>query len=113
MVNNIVYLQKHGRPNDTGNFTFSNNYQSIKNNELYSIENVFDIKFRIMFAVKTKNSGKINSHWWFFNIFGQYLKPEFCIQMDTGTAPRYDAVFHCINKMTVNLMPVPLHLRYL
>ena len=42
-------------------------------------------RINIMFAVKHKNDGKINSHKWFFQAFCKYLKPELCLMLDIGT----------------------------
>ena len=39
----------------------------------------------IMFAVKHRNDGKINSHKWFFQAICKYLKPELCLMLDIGT----------------------------
>lgn len=35
-------------------------------------------KMRIMFALKERNAGKIDSHWWFFNAFSVVLNPNYC-----------------------------------
>ena len=42
-------------------------------------------RMHIMFAVKHRNDGKINSHKWFFQAFCKYLKPELCLMLDIGT----------------------------
>ena len=42
-------------------------------------------RMHIMFAVKHRNDGKINSHKWFFQAICKYLKPEFCLMLDIGT----------------------------
>lgn len=49
---------------------------------------------QMMFALKEHNAGKIDSHWWFFEAFSQYLKPEYCFLIDVGTKPRRKAFFH-------------------
>lgn len=49
---------------------------------------------QLIFALKEHNGGKIDSHWWFFEAFSQYLKPEFCFLIDVGTKPRRKAFFH-------------------
>ena len=42
-------------------------------------------RMHIMFAVKHRNDGKINSHKWFFQAICKYLKPELCLMLDIGT----------------------------
>ena len=42
-------------------------------------------RMHIMFAVKHRNDGKINSHKWFFQGICKYLKPKFCLMLDIGT----------------------------
>ena len=42
-------------------------------------------RMHMMFAVKHRNDGKINSHKWFFQAFCKYLKPELCLMLDIGT----------------------------
>jgi len=34
---------------------------------------------QLMFALKEHNSGKIDSHWWFFEAFSMSLRPEYCL----------------------------------
>lgn len=43
---------------------------------------------RVLVCIKDKNKGKLNSHWWFFQVFSSYLKPDYCIQMDIGCVPK-------------------------
>ena len=42
-------------------------------------------RMHIMFAVKHRNDGKINSHKWFFQGMCKYLKPQLCLMLDIGT----------------------------
>ena len=42
-------------------------------------------RMHIMFAVKHRNDGKINSHRWFFQAICKYLKPKYCQMLDIGT----------------------------
>jgi cellulose synthase/poly-beta-1,6-N-acetylglucosamine synthase-like glycosyltransferase len=39
---------------------------------------------RALVCIKEKNRGKLNSHWWFFNVFCTCLQPAYCVQMDVG-----------------------------
>jgi cellulose synthase/poly-beta-1,6-N-acetylglucosamine synthase-like glycosyltransferase len=38
----------------------------------------FQVPVQIMFALKERNGGKIDSHWWFFMGFCSCLKPDYC-----------------------------------
>ncbi|PSC74218.1 chitin [Micractinium conductrix] len=42
---------------------------------------------QIMFASKTTNRGKLDSHCWFFDGFAYLLQPDFCVLFDAGTKP--------------------------
>lgn len=48
--------------------------------------------YSLMLFIKEKNQGKLNSHWWFFNHFCKQLNPEYCIQIDAGTAPNQNTL---------------------
>ena len=48
-------------------------------------DNLKGRRMHIMFAVKHRNDGKINSHKWFFQGICKYLKPELCLMLDIGT----------------------------
>ena len=43
---------------------------------------------RVLVCIKEQNAGKLNSHWWFFQVFSTYLQPNYCIQMDVGCVPQ-------------------------
>jgi len=47
----------------------------------------------VLIAVKGKNRGKLDSHWWFYRVFCPHFKPAYCFQMDVGTVPTAQA-FH-------------------
>eukprot|EP00475_Leptophrys_vorax_P012055 TRINITY_DN1849_c0_g1_i16.p1 TRINITY_DN1849_c0_g1~~TRINITY_DN1849_c0_g1_i16.p1 ORF type:complete len:677 (-),score=134.14 TRINITY_DN1849_c0_g1_i16:57-2087(-) len=56
---------------------------------------------QMMFALKEKNGGKLDSHWWFFSGFCPFFKPDYCILIDVGTIPDSDAFYHmqrCMNR---------------
>jgi cellulose synthase/poly-beta-1,6-N-acetylglucosamine synthase-like glycosyltransferase len=59
-------------------------------------------KLHIFLCIKSKNMGKLNSHWWFFNIFCVSFKPKYCVQMDTGTVPQPNALLNCIKSFEEN-----------
>ncbi|PCK08631.1 MAG: hypothetical protein COA42_08130 [Alteromonadaceae bacterium] len=42
---------------------------------------------QLLLCVKSKNAGKLDSHWWFYRCLSVYLRPEYCFQMDVGSAP--------------------------
>jgi cellulose synthase/poly-beta-1,6-N-acetylglucosamine synthase-like glycosyltransferase len=39
----------------------------------------------VFFAVKHRNRGKLDSHWWFFRKFAPACQPTLCVQTDAGT----------------------------
>lgn len=39
---------------------------------------------QIMFASKTTNRGKLDSHCWFFDGFAYLLQPDYCVLFDAG-----------------------------
>lgn len=41
----------------------------------------------VILCIKEQNLGKLNSHWWFFQVLGTYLQPKYCVQMDVGSIP--------------------------
>lgn len=49
---------------------------------------------QMIFCMKEKNAKKLNSHRWFFNAFGQALKPNVCILLDVGTRPGDTSLYH-------------------
>ena len=40
---------------------------------------------RVLVCIKEENSGKLSSHWWFFQVFCTCLQPTYCVQMDVGS----------------------------
>ncbi|KAJ3327799.1 Chitin synthase, class 2 [Blyttiomyces sp. JEL0837] len=52
------------------------------------------VPVQILFCLKEKNAKKINSHRWFFNAFGQLLRPNVCILIDVGTKPSHTSIYH-------------------
>lgn len=52
------------------------------------------IPVQMIFCMKERNQKKINSHRWFFNAFGQILKPKVCVLLDAGTEPSHDSIYH-------------------
>ncbi|CEJ94858.1 Putative Glycosyltransferase family 2 protein [[Torrubiella] hemipterigena] len=49
---------------------------------------------QMIFCLKEKNKGKLNSHRWFFNAFGRALNPNICILLDVGTRPGGNSLYH-------------------
>ncbi|KAJ3097499.1 Chitin synthase, class 2 [Phlyctochytrium planicorne] len=52
------------------------------------------VPVQILFCLKEKNAKKINSHRWFFNAFGQLLRPNICVLIDVGTKPTSTSIYH-------------------
>eukprot|EP00830_Metopus_es_P000925 TRINITY_DN10802_c0_g1_i1.p1 TRINITY_DN10802_c0_g1~~TRINITY_DN10802_c0_g1_i1.p1 ORF type:complete len:724 (-),score=71.19 TRINITY_DN10802_c0_g1_i1:79-2250(-) len=44
--------------------------------------------YNFFFAIKHFNGGKLDSHFWFFKGFAEYLCPKYCFLVDIGTAPQ-------------------------
>ncbi|KAI9682716.1 MAG: Chitin synthase, class 2 [Trizodia sp. TS-e1964] len=49
---------------------------------------------QMIFCLKEKNQKKLNSHRWFFNAFGEALKPNICILLDVGTMPGKKSLYY-------------------
>ncbi|NES86325.1 MAG: hypothetical protein F6K10_35930, partial [Moorea sp. SIO2B7] len=54
-------------------------------NKTYNIQTLDSV--RVIVCLKEQNTGKLNSHWWFFKGFSSHLEPDYCIQMDVGCVP--------------------------
>lgn len=42
---------------------------------------------QVIFATKTKNKGKLDSHCWFFDAFSYLIQPDYLVLFDAGTRP--------------------------
>ena len=62
-------------------------------------DNLKGRRVHIMFGVKHRNDGKINSHKWFFQAVCKYLKPDYCLMLDIGTEPDKYALMKLYNHM--------------
>ncbi|KAI9009731.1 chitin synthase-domain-containing protein [Gaertneriomyces semiglobifer] len=51
------------------------------------------VPVQVLFCLKEKNKKKLNSHRWFFNAFGNILKPNVCILLDVGTKPTEQSLY--------------------
>lgn len=67
--------------------------------ELSSTLNEFHVPLQMMFALKERNRGKIDSHWWYFVAFGGTLIPDYCFLLDVGTTPRYNSFFYMYREL--------------
>lgn len=47
---------------------------------------------QILFGLKERNGGKLDSHLWYFNAFANHLNPKFCFLLDVGTIARPRAI---------------------
>ncbi|KAI0708527.1 chitin synthase-domain-containing protein [Earliella scabrosa] len=50
-------------------------------------------KLDMLFCVKEKNQGKLDSHRWLFKAFCPLIRPEVCVLLDVGTQPRKNAIY--------------------
>ncbi|KAF9994412.1 Chitin synthase, class 1 [Entomortierella chlamydospora] len=60
------------------------------------------VPVQILFCLKEKNAKKLNSHRWFFNAFGQILKPNVCVLLDVGTRPGSKSIYHLWKAFDLN-----------
>ncbi|KAF9295203.1 Chitin synthase, class 1 [Mortierella antarctica] len=60
------------------------------------------VPVQILFCLKEKNAKKLNSHRWFFNAFGQVLKPHVCVLLDVGTRPGSTSIYHLWKAFDLN-----------
>lgn len=74
------------------------NYFEPKNFNIFSNSNSFDL----IFCTKSKNCGKLDSHWWFFTKFCNYFEPEYCFQMDTGTVLEPQALAETLKTLRID-----------
>jgi len=57
-------------------------------------QSVSDGELELLVCVKHANSGKLDSHWWYYQVLCTQISPDYCFQMDVGTAPLTDALFN-------------------
>ncbi|KAG0290118.1 Chitin synthase, class 1 [Dissophora globulifera] len=60
------------------------------------------VPVQILFCLKEKNAKKLNSHRWFFNAFGNVLKPNVCVLLDVGTRPGSTSIYHLWKAFDLN-----------
>ncbi|KAG0028979.1 Chitin synthase, class 1 [Podila clonocystis] len=60
------------------------------------------VPVQILFCLKEKKSNKLNSHRWFFNAFGQVLKPNICVLLDVGIRPSSTSIYHLWKAFDLN-----------
>ena len=58
-------------------------------------------KVNFFFCAKHENSGKIESHLWFFKGFCAYTNPTYCQMIDAGTIPMGDSISKIVKFMDV------------
>jgi cellulose synthase/poly-beta-1,6-N-acetylglucosamine synthase-like glycosyltransferase len=66
------------------------------NKKQFKINNI-----KFFFCAKHNNSGKIESHMWFFKGFCSYVNPKYCQMIDAGTIPLRDSISKVIKYMEV------------
>ncbi|WOO85757.1 Chitin synthase 4 [Vanrija pseudolonga] len=60
------------------------------------------VPIQLIFCLKEKNQKKINSHRWFFNAFGDCLRPNVCVLLDVGTQPGPKSIYHLWKAFDIN-----------
>lgn len=56
--------------------------------------NLTNYDYRVLLIIKEENKGKLDSHWWFFKVICKKLNPLYCFQLDVGTAPGPESLYH-------------------
>ena len=56
-------------------------------------------EINLFIVIKHENSGKIDSHQWFFKGFWEYFNPEYAILIDIGTIPMKRSISYIIQWM--------------
>ncbi len=62
----------------------------------------FNCPMQMVFGMKEKNAGKLDSHQWFFKAFCEQCRPKYCVLLDVGTLPTETAVYRLIRAMENN-----------
>ena len=57
------------------------------------------LPMQVVFALKEKNGGKLNSHLWYMSGFCGQLNPKYCLLLDVGTVPRPTAITNLYTAM--------------
>lgn len=57
---------------------------------------------QLIFALKERNGGKLNSHLWYFNAFCRQLVPKYTFLLDVGTHPQARALSKLYQSMEEN-----------
>jgi chitin synthase len=64
--------------------------------------NEFHVPMQTMFALKERNGGKIDSHWWCLLGIAGILKPKYVFLLDVGTTPETKSYFYMRDAMERN-----------
>ena len=57
---------------------------------------------QIIFCLKERQLGKINSHRWFLQAFGSILQPNICVFLDVGMLPGPESIYHLWKTFDLN-----------
>ena len=49
---------------------------------------------QILFVIKQKQLGKLNTHLWFFGGFCEHIQPKYVILLDAGIKPLHKSLFY-------------------
>jgi hypothetical protein len=63
----------------------------------------------MIFATKTGNKGKLDSHCWYFDAFAYMLQPDYCILFDAGEQHRQRSA-HLQHAAQPTMSPLPRRL---
>lgn len=76
-------------------------YNWLLNNKLgdYTLK---DKKIKFFLCSKHENSGKIESHLWFYKGFCAYTNPVYCQMIDAGTIPLKNSIAKIVKYMEVH-----------
>ena len=62
----------------------------------------YEARMNLLFLVKERNGGKLNSHVWVFRALCRLLRPRYCVLLDAGTVPARTAVLRLLSDMELN-----------
>ena len=57
---------------------------------------------QVVFCLKDRHIGKINSHRWFLQAFGSILQPNICVFLDVGMRPGDESIYHLWKTFDLN-----------
>lgn len=49
---------------------------------------------KLLLCIKRENSGKLDTHWWYYRLLCPTIEPQFCFHLDTATEPCLESIYH-------------------